>query len=142
MRVNLPNSYFLTNSLQEELFSMHLMRQTFLLFSLNLLDAVLTIFWVRHGVAIESNQLMANLLEIGNFPFLAVKLAMGAVTAIVILYWGDRRIARLGMTLAISVYLGLMGVHIFTGLSAFGLLSSNQLHDFASWAGQLLASFV
>lgn len=118
------------------------MRQTLLLFSLNLLDAILTIFWVRHGVAFESNQLMANLLEIGNLPFLAVKIAIGAVTALVILNWGDRRIARYGMTVALSVYLGLMGVHVFTGLEAFGYLSANNLHEIADWAGQFVATII
>ena len=118
---------------------MYLMWQTFLLFALNLLDAILTIVWVRNGVAIESNQLMANLLDVGNLPFLGVKIAMGAVVAIVILHWGDRRIARLGLTVALAAYLGLMGIHIFTGLAAFGYLSSSTLHDISLWSGQLFA---
>lgn len=39
---------------------MNLFRQSFLLFSLNLLDALLTIVWVRNGVATEANYLMAK----------------------------------------------------------------------------------
>ena len=44
---------------------MHLFRETFLLFSLNILDAILTIVWVRNGVATEGNQIMARLLDNG-----------------------------------------------------------------------------
>lgn len=100
---------------------MYLLQKALLLFSLNLLDGLLTIIWVRNGIAPETNQLMASLLDIGNFPFLFVKIAMGAVTAFVLLHWSDRRLARYGMTLALTVYLGIIGIHIFTGLAAFGI---------------------
>ena len=106
---------------------MHLINQIVLLFGLNLLDALLTIFWVRNGVATESNQLMAELLNVGNFPFLMVKVAMGAVTAIVLYRYSNTRLARFGLTASLAIYLGLMGVHIFTGLGAFGLVSENIL---------------
>lgn len=108
---------------------MQLIAPTVLLFALNLLDAVLTIVWVRSGVATESNQLMASLLDIGDTPFLLVKIAIGLTAAIVLSRWGNRRIARYGLTIALAVYIGLMGVHFFTGLSAFGLVSNTFIHD-------------
>jgi len=106
---------------------MHLINQIVLLFGLNLLDALLTIFWVRNGVATESNQLMAELLNVGNFPFLLVKVAMGAVTAVVLYRYSNTRMARFGLSASLAIYLGLMGVHIFTGLNAFGFVSENIL---------------
>lgn len=112
---------------------------TILLFSLNLLDAILTIVWVRSGIATESNQLMASLLDIGNGPFLAVKIAMGAVAAIVLFRSGNRPVARYGLAIALAIYIGLMGVHLFTGLSAFGLVSNTLLKDLGELPGQLLA---
>lgn len=120
---------------------MPLLRQTFLLFGLNLLDALLTIVWVRNGIATEGNQLMARLLDIGNLPFLSVKVALGFLAALVILHWGDLRVARYGLTVALAVYLGLMTVHIFTGLSAFGYVSASTLNDLAAWPDQILAFF-
>ena len=108
---------------------MYLFQKAFLLFTLNLLDALLTIVWVRNGVAPESNQLMASLLDIGNLPLLAVKIAMGGFTAFVLFYWGKRPLARYGMTLVLTIYLGLMGIHLFTGLAAFGI-STNVMFDF------------
>lgn len=118
---------------------MQLIAPTFLLFALNLLDALLTIVWVRAGVATEGNQLMARLLDIGNGPFLMVKIAIGAVAAVVLYRWGNRRMARYGLAVALAVYIGLMGIHLFTGLSAFGYVSNTALNDLMALPGQLFA---
>jgi uncharacterized membrane protein YebE (DUF533 family) len=66
---------------------------------------------------------MAGLLDVGDFPFLLVKLGMGAITALVLLRGADRKLARYGVALALVVYAGAMGSHIFTGLAAFGYFS-------------------
>jgi len=108
---------------------MHLFRETFLLFSLNLLDAILTIVWVRNGVAIEGNQLMARLLDSGDLTFLSAKIAIGTIAALVLLRWGNRRLARYGLTLALAVYISLMGIHVMTGLTAFGYISKTAMTD-------------
>jgi hypothetical protein len=100
---------------------MNVLRGAFLLFVLNFLDAVLTIVWVRNGLATEGNVLMAELLDIGNVPFLGVKLAIGTLAALVIVNWADLRVARYGLTAALAVYIGLMGVHLATGISAVGM---------------------
>lgn len=117
---------------------MHLFREIFLLFSLNLLDAILTIVWVRHGVASEGNHLMARLLDSGDFTFLAAKIAIGTVTALVLLRWGNRQLARYGLTVALAVYISLMGIHVMTGLTAFGYISQRAIADFYSLAELLV----
>jgi hypothetical protein len=122
--------------------AMHLLNQIVLLFGLNLLDALLTIFWVRSGVATEGNQLMAELLDIGNFPFLLVKVAIGAVTAVVLFKYANSRLARFGLTVSLAVYIGLMGVHFFTGLSAFGYVSDNVLSHFSDISSQFFAALL
>ncbi|CAN5542828.1 hypothetical protein BH10ACI3_BH10ACI3_19640 [soil metagenome] len=121
---------------------MQLLAPTVLLFALNLLDALLTIVWVRSGVATEGNQLMASLLDIGNGPFLGVKIAIGAVAAVVLYRWGNRPLARYGLAVALAVYIGLMGIHVFTGLSAFGYVSNTASQDIAAFPGQLLAILI
>jgi len=118
---------------------MQLLAPTFLLFALNILDALLTIVWVRAGVATEGNQLMASLLDVGNAPFLIVKIAIGAVAAVVLYRWGNRRLARFGLAVALAVYISLMGIHLLTGLSAFGYVSNTVVHQVADFPGQLLA---
>jgi hypothetical protein len=121
---------------------MHLIAPSFLLFALNLLDALLTIVWVRSGVATESNQLMASLLDIGNGPFLLVKVAIGVVATVVLVKWGNRPLARYGLVVALAVYLGLMGVHVFTGLAAFGVVSNTTVYEIVEFPNQLLAFFI
>ena len=106
--------------------NMHLFRETFLLFSLNLLDAILTIIWVRTGVAPEGNEFMAYLLDMGNLPFLGAKIAMGTFAAVVLLRWGNRKLARYGVAVALAVYICVMGVHLLTYLTAVGYLP--ELH--------------
>ena len=111
---------------------MHLFRETFLLFSLNLLDALLTIVWVRSGVAGEGNHLMAALLEFGDFTFLGTKVLIGMIAALVLLRWGDLKFARYGVTVALAVYISVMGVHLFTGLAAFGLISDSFIDSISA----------
>jgi hypothetical protein len=117
---------------------MPLFYQTFLLFTLNFLDAVLTIYWVRNGYATEGNHLMATLLDIGDMPFLAVKVGIGAVTAVVLWRWRKMRLAKYGLALALAVYIGLMGIHFFTGLSAFGYVSDTFVSDLSVRFSRLL----
>lgn len=90
------------------------------LFLLNWLDAQLTLIWVRSDIATEANNLMAQLLDIGDAPFLLTKLAIGAFSAYVLYRCSHLTIARRGMKLALAVYGALMLVHAATGLSAMG----------------------
>ncbi len=90
------------------------------LFLLNWLDAQLTLIWVRSDIATEANNLMAQLLNIGDAPFLLTKLAIGAFSAYVLYRCSHLTIARRGMKLALTVYGALMLVHAITGLSAMG----------------------
>jgi hypothetical protein len=99
---------------------MSALSKSILLFSLNWLDAQLTIIWVRAHLATEGNSLMAQLLELGNAPFLAAKLLIGAFAAYVLYRCAHLKLARRGMTLALSIYFGIMFVHAATALSALG----------------------
>jgi hypothetical protein len=113
-----------------------------ILFTLNLLDAVLTIYWVRNGFATEGNHLMASLLDIGDTPFLVVKIAIGTVTAVVLSRWGNLRVAKYGLGLSIGIYSLLMIVHLVTGLSAFGYISEDTVNKIDLLSGQTLTFFV
>ncbi|MGH9941998.1 MAG: DUF5658 family protein [Pyrinomonadaceae bacterium] len=99
---------------------MNTLTKSLLLFVLNLLDAQLTIVWVRHGLATEGNGLMAYLLDIGNGPFLLTKLFVGAAVAYVLYHWSHLRLARVGLQLSLGLYIALMFVHAGVGLSALG----------------------
>lgn len=113
--------------------------QVFFLFTLNFLDAVFTLYWVRNGYASEGNHLMATLLDMGDLPFLVVKVAVGTIAAVVLWKWRHKALAKYGLGLALFLYTGLMGIHFFTGLSAFGLISETMINNFSEWSNTLFA---
>lgn len=90
------------------------------LFALNWLDAQLTLYWVHSNIASEGNTLMAQLLDIGDGPFLLAKLGIGAFAALTLYRFSDLPIARRGMKLVLAVYAALMLAHVATALSALG----------------------
>jgi hypothetical protein len=112
-----------------------------ILFTLNLLDALMTIYWVRNGFASEANQLMAGLLDMGDTPFLLVKIAIGGVTAVVLSRFGNLRLAKYGLFLAIGIYSSLMVVHLVTGLTAFGYISEETVNRFSHISSDAVALF-
>lgn len=118
---------------------MQLSRQAMLLFTLNFLDALLTVYWVHNGFASEGNQLMASLLDAGYVPFLAAKLAVGATAAVVLWHWRNLRLAKFGLTFVLVAYIGLMGVHLVTGLSALGFISEAHIDNFSNWSNTIFA---
>ena len=121
---------------------MSLYRQAVLLFILNIADAFLTVYWVRHGYATEGNHLMATLLELGNLPFLAVKFAIGMVAAFTFWNWKNFRLARFGLATALVLYIGVMGVHVLTGLSAAGYISESLIREVTGWSKAVIILFL
>ena len=94
--------------------------KSLLLFAMNWLDAQLTILWIRLNVATEGNALMARVLSHGDFPFIAIKLVVGAFAAYVLYRCAHLPLARRGMTLVLTIYFGLMLIHAATGCAALG----------------------
>ena len=91
-----------------------------LLFTLNWLDAQLTILWIRLDVASEGNALMARILQHGELSFLAAKLAIGAFAAYVLYRCAHLPLAQRGLNFALGIYAILMLVHVATGCVALG----------------------
>jgi len=91
-----------------------------LLFTLNWLDAQLTILWVRLGVATEGNALMARVLQHGDLTFLGAKLAIGAFAAYILYRCAHLPIAKRGLNFVLGIYVILMLVHVATGCVALG----------------------
>ena len=95
--------------------------KSLLLFTLNWLDAQLTLLWVRLNVATEGNELMARLLEHSPLSFLSIKLAIGAAAAYILYRCAHLTLAKRGMTVVLAIYVALMLVHVATGCVALGL---------------------
>ena len=116
--------------------------KSLLLFTLNWLDAQLTILWVRMNIANEGNGLMASLLNAGETPFLVVKLIVGAFAAYILYRSSHLPLARRGMKFVLVVYALLMIVHAATGFSALGWEAPNTVFAyFASLPSAILAHF-
>ena len=91
-----------------------------LLFTLNWLDAQLTLLWIKLGVATEGNSLMARILEHGDLTFLAAKLAIGGFAAYILYRCAHLPLAKRGLNVVLGIYVILMLVHVATGCVALG----------------------
>ena len=91
-----------------------------LLFTLNWLDAQLTVLWIRLGVATEGNALMARVLQHGDLAFIGAKLAIGAFAAYILYRCAHLPIAKRGLNFVLGIYVVLMLVHVATGCVALG----------------------
>ena len=91
-----------------------------LLFTLNWLDAQLTLLWVRLGVATEGNALMARVLEHGETTFLGGKIVIGALAAYILYRCAHLPLAKRGLNIVLGIYAILMLVHVATGCVALG----------------------
>jgi hypothetical protein len=118
---------------------MSTLAKSILLFSLNWLDAQLTVIWVRSNVATEGNGLMALLLEMGDAPFILVKLAVGAFAAYILYRCSRYKLARRGMTLVLGLYMALMVIHAATGMTALGWHAPEQ---FVAYLDNLPTNFL
>ena len=92
-----------------------------LLFTLNWLDAQLTLVWIQLNVATEGNALMARILDHGELSFLGAKLLVGAFAAVILYRCAHLPMARHGLTVVLGIYVLLMLVHAATGAVALGL---------------------
>ncbi len=99
---------------------MNKLSKSCLLFTLNWLDAQLTLLWIRLGVATEGNGLMASVMQHGNVAFLGAKLAIGAFAAILFYRCAHLPIAKRGLNFVLGLYVILMLVHVATGCVAVG----------------------
>lgn len=118
---------------------MSVLAKCILLFSLNLVDANLTLYWVRTNVATEGNGLMARLLDMGDLPFLSVKLLVGAFAAYILYRCSRYKVARRGLTFVLGLYLALMVIHAVTGMSALGWHGPEK---FIAYVDNLPSSFL
>jgi len=96
------------------------MSKSLLLFTLNWLDAQLTLLWIRTNVATEGNSLMARIINHSETSFLIFKLAIGAFAAYTLYRCAHIPLARRGMSVVLVVYFFLMVIHVAIGVSALG----------------------
>lgn len=79
--------------------------------SLNVIDAVVTLFWVSTGRASEANPLMAPLLQGNAVLFVLVKLSLVMLGVLVLWRFRRRRLAVVGIILVFLVYYAALLLH-------------------------------
>ncbi len=77
------NSYFLDH------FSLKVFILIISVIVLSTVDAILTLFLIRKGIAAENNPIMAQFLKYGPMPFFAVKYFLTTSSAILLLIYGN-----------------------------------------------------
>jgi hypothetical protein len=79
---------------------------------LNLLDAVLTIFWVHTGLAQEANPLLQPLVHHYAALFIAMKITLGAVGAWLLWQHRHRAFAVIGAFTVFTAYYAVLLQHL------------------------------
>ena len=83
-----------------------------LLVVLNIIDALATVYFVSNGYAEELNPLMAAWLELGNIPFLFVKLFFTSLGIGFLWYSRKHKLAHILTAILLVVYIVIATVHI------------------------------
>lgn len=110
-----------------------------LLFALNLIDAQLTLVWIRLNVATEGNALMARLMEHGDLQFLGAKVVIGGFAAYILYRCAHLPLAKHGLNVVLGIYLLLMLIHVAAGCSAAGWQTPAQV---LAYVGSLPNAFL
>lgn len=93
--------------------SLHVLPANAVLLAVGLADLVSTVFWVSTGRAVEVNPIMAAVLRLGIWPFVAAKLSTLAAYVGVLEWYRRRRnpvFARLVGNLTLSCYIAVYAV--------------------------------
>ena len=88
-----------------DLYSSRLMFIVVTVITLSSIDAYLTLLLIEKGKVVEANPFMASVLSYGVFPFIIVKFLITASALIVLCLFKNARIARIGLPLAVKIYL-------------------------------------
>jgi hypothetical protein len=79
-------------------------------------DAVATMNHIGRGVATEGNPLMESLIERSAVLFFFVKMAITAICMFICYYFSHKRAARIGIHVAVSLYVLLSFYHTLISL--------------------------
>ena len=80
----------------------------FLVFVLNVADAIFTSFVVSSALAVEANPLMGAVLQYGIAPFVIVKLNVIFVSILVLWRYRHKKITQIGTGICLLTYIFLI----------------------------------
>lgn len=84
-----------------------------IIFLLNAIDGVLTVFWVLSGNASEANPLMDHLIAVNPVVFMVVKLVLVALGSYLLWRVRHKRAAVVAIFILFMVYYGILVIHAY-----------------------------
>ena len=87
-----------------DLYSKRLLIAVVAVLLLSCIDAYLTLTLIERGVVIEANPFMAYLMNYGVMPFTITKFIVTASALIILCLFKNVRITRIGLPIAINIY--------------------------------------
>ena len=81
-------------------------------FILNVMDGILTLVWLFTGRAVESNPLMAHVIEISPVLFIVLKTTLVGLSTALLWRYRHRPLAVVGLFLGFIVYYAILLVHL------------------------------
>lgn len=90
----------------------------FLITTFNIFDAFMTLFWVNHGLAVESNPLMNYALTVGPEFFIIFKILLVFLGCALIYIHRETYFAKLAALVGVISYGAIVFYHIVGGYLA------------------------
>ena len=84
-----------------------------IIFTLNILDAIMTLFWIDLGVAKEANPMMAAALEGGAAHFLICKISLVALGCLLLYKYRKNLLSKGTTAFAAGCYISLGFYHLY-----------------------------
>ena len=101
-----------------------------LIFVLSFLDAIFTVVWLDSGLATEANPLLKQIVDSGNFAFVASKVFMTLIGCYILYKVKDKsKTARFAIVSLFLMYTLLILYHIFGALAS---IDSSYIPDWVS----------
>jgi len=105
---------------REKIYSINLSSVLRLIFLFNVVDALLTLFWTRCGIADEANPFMAYMLTLGPMYFVITKLSLVAAAIAILWHLRSLLFARVMSLLALCIMTAVLiyhavGIHLAAG---------------------------
>ena len=82
----------------------------------NLIDIIVSITTIHYGSAEEANPVMKVYLNLGIIPFILAKIILVGGGCVILWRHRKQKLARVGIYLAFSYYLSLMGYFLYMSI--------------------------
>ncbi len=103
----------ISQSFSDFLFKIDIKKTVSFIILFNILDAILTLFWIDLGIAKESNPLMEYALDHGTYIFLFVKIALVSLGCLLLYRYRDKIFSRLAAVIALACYSSIVFYHSY-----------------------------